>query len=127
MALIEGRGTTPDEQESLRLLRATAEKDNHEALHRLGVILRQGKHVTKGWERRSPLLTRAAEGGHVPSMLDVAFPDSSAEGRSAARTADLGRPVWSTSASCTSWARVWSVSTSPPPRSIATPPPKASR
>jgi TPR repeat protein len=79
IALLDGRGAAKDPQEAVRLLKAAADKDNHDAIYRVAMLYAHGLKdaqglndiVSKDALEAARLLTRAAEAGHSPSMVDL--------------------------------------------------------
>jgi TPR repeat protein len=69
--VLEGRGTTKDIQEALRLLRAAADKNNVDAIYNLGLVLHEGKIVSKDELQAAQLFMKGADLGHVPSMVQI--------------------------------------------------------
>jgi TPR repeat protein len=73
IALLDGRGTAKDPQEAVRLLKAAADKDNYDAIYRVAMLYAHGLEgiIGKDALEASRLLTKGAEAGHSPSMVDL--------------------------------------------------------
>ena len=86
----------------MRLLKSAADRNNLDAMHRLGVILVNGKVVDKDIPEAVHLLTKASEAEHAPAMVDLAVMYNQGIGVQAnpakaafwsKRAADLGNPT----------------------------------